>query len=62
MTATLATRLQALLDGAPAPARTGRVAGWMTERFNEWPEGSRDAALAAQLARVAGDEERAEAV
>jgi hypothetical protein len=21
----------------------------MTERFNEWPEGSRDAALAAQL-------------
>jgi hypothetical protein len=22
----------------------------MTERFNEWPEGTRDAALAAQLA------------
>lgn len=62
MTTTLATRLQALLDGAPTPERIGRVAGWMTERFNEWPEGSRDAALAAQLAGAAGDEERAEAV
>jgi len=49
MTATLVARLGALLDGAPVPERTGRMAGWMTERFNEWPEGSRDAALAAQL-------------
>jgi 1-acyl-sn-glycerol-3-phosphate acyltransferase len=50
MTATLGTRLEAMLDGAAAPERTGRVARWMTERFNEWPEGSRDAALAAQIA------------
>ena len=50
MTATLGARLQALLDDSRSPERTGRVAGWMTERFNEWPEGSRDAALAAQLA------------
>lgn len=50
MTGTLAARLQAMLDGAAAPERRGRLARWMTERFNEWPEGSRDAALAAQLA------------
>jgi 1-acyl-sn-glycerol-3-phosphate acyltransferase len=49
MTATLAERLEALIADAPAPARFGRLAGWVTERFNEWPEGSRDAALAAQL-------------
>jgi 1-acyl-sn-glycerol-3-phosphate acyltransferase len=50
MTATLTARLRALLDGAPEPVRTGRVAQWMSERFNEWPEGSRSAALAAQSA------------
>lgn len=50
MTATLTERLQEMLDNSFAPERTGRLAGWMTERFNEWPEGSRDAALAAQLA------------
>ena len=50
MTATLRARLQAMLDDNPAPERTGRLAGWVTERFNAWPEGSRDAALAAQLA------------
>jgi hypothetical protein len=31
----------------------------MTERFTEWPEGTRDAALEAQLGAVTG---RAEAV
>jgi 1-acyl-sn-glycerol-3-phosphate acyltransferase len=50
MTAALAARLETLIADAPSPARTGRVAAWMTERFNEWPEGTRDAALAAQLA------------
>jgi len=59
MTATLAARLQAMLDDAAAPERRGRLARWMTERFNEWPEGSRDAALAAQLAD--GTEESAKA-
>jgi 1-acyl-sn-glycerol-3-phosphate acyltransferase len=58
-TAELADRLQALLDGAPTPRREGRIAAWMTERFNEWPEGTRDAALAAQLAGQTS--ERAEA-
>jgi 1-acyl-sn-glycerol-3-phosphate acyltransferase len=50
MTATLTARLQGMLDGAQEPDRTGRLAAWMTDRFNEWPEGSRDAALAAQVA------------
>jgi 1-acyl-sn-glycerol-3-phosphate acyltransferase len=45
--------LEAMLADAPTPRRTGRAAAWMTERFNEWPEGSRDAALAAQLGSIA---------
>ena len=52
MTGTLAERLEAMLDGAPAPERTGRLARWVTERFNDWPEGSRDAALAVQSGGV----------
>jgi 1-acyl-sn-glycerol-3-phosphate acyltransferase len=60
MTATLGARLGEMLDGAPEPKRTGRLAGWVTERFNDWPEGSREAALAAQLAAIPG--ETAEAV
>ena len=63
LTAKLATRLGAMLHDAPSPEQTGRVAAWMTERFNEWPEGSREAALAAQTAGLAGRvEHRAEAV
>ena len=63
LTAQLADRLEDMLFDAPSPERTGRVAAWMTERFNEWPEGSRDAALAAQSAGVAErTEERAQAV
>jgi 1-acyl-sn-glycerol-3-phosphate acyltransferase len=49
MTATLTARLRSLVADAPVPERSGRMARWMTDRFNEWPEGSRDAALAAQL-------------
>ena len=60
MTAMLADRMQGLLAGAPTPRRDGRVAAWMTERFNEWPEGTREAALAAQLAGSTA--EHAEAV
>jgi HAD superfamily hydrolase (TIGR01509 family) len=35
----------------PRPGRFGR---WLTELFNEWPEGSRDAAEAAERERVSG--------
>ena len=50
MTETLRARLTAMLADAAQPDRSGRFAGWLSERFNEWPEGSREAALAAQMA------------
>jgi hypothetical protein len=50
MTETLRVRLTSMVADAPQPHRSGRVAGWLSERFNEWPEGSREAALAAQSA------------
>ena len=50
MTAALATSLSALVADARPPVRTGRSGAWLTDRFNDWPEGSREAALAAQLA------------
>lgn len=50
MTAALGASLSALIADASQPARTGRSGAWLSERFNEWPEGSREAALAAQLA------------
>jgi 1-acyl-sn-glycerol-3-phosphate acyltransferase len=49
MTGELARTLEGLVADAPEPVRHGRVARWVTERFNEWPEGTREAALAAQL-------------
>jgi 1-acyl-sn-glycerol-3-phosphate acyltransferase len=49
MTATLTGRLRELVADAPEPERTGRLARWLTDRFNEWPEGSRDAALSSQI-------------
>lgn len=48
--AELRSRLAALLADAPSVARPGRVGRWMSERFNDWPEGSREAALAAATA------------
>ena len=54
MTATLTARLRTLVADAAVPERRGRLAQWMTDRFNEWPEGSRDAALAAQLQEQEG--------
>lgn len=53
MSQTLRVRLEGMLVDAPTPRRAGRAAAWVTERFNEWPEGSRDAALTAQLASIA---------
>jgi 1-acyl-sn-glycerol-3-phosphate acyltransferase len=51
---TLRSRLAALLADAPAEPAPGRLGRWLTERFNDWPEGSRDAALAAAEARRTG--------
>jgi 1-acyl-sn-glycerol-3-phosphate acyltransferase len=47
-TAKLGERLRALVADAPEPRRSGAFTAWLSERFNEWPEGSREAAVAAQ--------------
>ncbi len=50
---TLRVALLGLVADAPAVAPPGRVGRWLTERFNDWPEGSREAALKAALASSA---------
>jgi 1-acyl-sn-glycerol-3-phosphate acyltransferase len=50
MTAAAQASLEALVADAPEPERSGRSGAWLSERFNDWPEGSREAALAAQSA------------
>ncbi len=47
LTTELDRRLRALLADAPDVGPPGRFARWLTEVFNEWPEGSRAAAEAA---------------
>jgi 1-acyl-sn-glycerol-3-phosphate acyltransferase len=59
-TEALRASLQALIADAPPVEPPGRFGRWLTERFNDWPEGSREAALAAapdpaDLAASAGD-------
>ena len=49
-TAQLTATLGALVADAPDVPEPGRVGRWVTERFNDWPEGSRDAARAASEA------------
>ncbi len=44
------TALHAMVEDAPDVAEPGRFGRWLTERFNEWPEGSREATLAAGAA------------
>ena len=43
----LTLALAALVADAPDVPAPGRVGRWLTERFNDWPEGSREAARAA---------------
>lgn len=50
----LRSRLAALVADAPTVPRPGRLGRWVSERFNDWPEGSREAALAAAIGRAAG--------
>ena len=49
-TARLTAALKAMLVDAPDVAEPGRFGRWVTERFNDWPEGSREAAAAASPA------------
>ena len=46
-TGLLRERLLDLLAGAPQLPEPGPVGRWVSERFNDWPEGSRAATLAA---------------
>jgi 1-acyl-sn-glycerol-3-phosphate acyltransferase len=43
MTARTAAALHALVGNFPDPPEPGRFGRWLTELFNEWPEGSRPA-------------------
>lgn len=49
--------LHALVRDEPERPRPGRVGRWVTERFNDWPEGSR--AAAERAAAALGVDERA---
>jgi len=42
--------LYAMVAGRPEVAEPGRFGRWLSQVFNDWPEGSRDAALAAEIA------------
>ena len=50
----LESRLRALIADAPTPDPPGRFGRWLTDVFNDWPEGSRAAAEAAADAVRAG--------
>jgi 1-acyl-sn-glycerol-3-phosphate acyltransferase len=47
--------LRDMVADAPDLAEPGRYGRWLTERFNEWPEGSREATRAAGAAYRASD-------
>jgi 1-acyl-sn-glycerol-3-phosphate acyltransferase len=47
--------LHDLVRDAPDIAEPGRFGRWLTERFNEWPEGSREATRAAGARHRSGD-------
>ena len=47
LTAAVTAALAALVAEAPEVGPPGRFGRWLTEQFNDWPEGSREAALAA---------------
>lgn len=48
-TARLREDLLALLADGPFAVRPGVLGRWLSDRFNDWPEGTREAALAATL-------------
>lgn len=52
--------LEALIADAPEVRRPGRIGRWLTNAFNDWPDGSREATvLAARVARAEAAAERA---
>jgi 1-acyl-sn-glycerol-3-phosphate acyltransferase len=55
LTATASADLHELLGDADEPATPGRFGRWLTEVFNDWPEGSREAAEAAAASGILSD-------
>ncbi|HEY6014327.1 MAG TPA: lysophospholipid acyltransferase family protein [Candidatus Limnocylindrales bacterium] len=53
LTARTWAALHAMVRDAPEVPEPGRFGRWVTDRFNDWPEGSREATRAAGLARRA---------
>jgi 1-acyl-sn-glycerol-3-phosphate acyltransferase len=53
-TSRLTAALAAMVADAPDVPPPGRIGRWLTERFNDWPEGSREAALAASAGDRSG--------
>jgi len=53
LTARCRAALLEMVRDAPEGSRPGPIGRWITERFNDWPEGSRAAAEAAARARGA---------
>lgn len=53
LTQQMATSLRAMVRDAPDVPVPGRFGQWLTERFNDWPEGSREATSAASAANHA---------
>ncbi|MEO8470467.1 MAG: lysophospholipid acyltransferase family protein [Chloroflexota bacterium] len=59
LTAVTTAALLDLVADAPDPAPPGRFGRWLTEQFNDWPEGSRvSAEAAAEAAARAVEDER----
>ena len=48
LTADAWTALHDMVADAPELPPPGRIGRWLSDRFNDWPEGSREAALAAE--------------
>jgi 1-acyl-sn-glycerol-3-phosphate acyltransferase len=55
LTRQTADALRTMVRDAPDVPVPGRVGRWLTERFNEWPEGSREAARAASAMQGPGE-------
>jgi 1-acyl-sn-glycerol-3-phosphate acyltransferase len=59
LTARAQTALESLVSDFPDRPRPGRLQSWLTELFNDWPEGARPAVAApADADRTAGPSER----
>jgi 1-acyl-sn-glycerol-3-phosphate acyltransferase len=55
LTSAMAAALLDLVADAQDPAPTGPFGRWLTDLFNDWPEGSREAAQAATVSAAADD-------